>query len=87
VNNHKNTIFSVRENPLGFQKKPFLVVVGKKVALHATKRNLIRRRIMAALRAIQPKLKKDITIITKSPIVDTPFKTILKEMTDAFYIE
>ncbi|MFA6407567.1 MAG: ribonuclease P protein component [Candidatus Paceibacterota bacterium] len=84
MNYNKNTIFSVRENPPGFQKKPLLVVVGKKVAAQATKRNLIRRRIIAALRSIRPTPMKDITVIAKPPITTTSFETILQEIKNLF---
>lgn len=81
------TIFSLKLAKNNLKETRFAVVVGTKVHKRAVKRNLIKRRVRAALAELLPGIKPgfDVVISARNGALDKTFDQIKAELAAIFH--
>lgn len=75
-----SSFLTIKTKSRGSQKKPLIIIVGKKVAKKAVERNLLKRRIKAIMRPVLKRSKLDYAIFVRSEAREASFKELGEEI-------
>lgn len=80
LNAVNQNLLTIKKKTRGFQKKPLIIIVNKKVSKRAVDRNLLKRRVKAIMRRFLES-GGDYTIIIKPEALSLSFTELKEEIT------